>query len=82
MGTSFHGCQLLGTSTAEELRLCMHALWWQVWVGLAGQAPVQAATETARKPQARRASGRRKTGEDATPPLPSLILGRAGPQHS
>ncbi|BDA42740.1 Vacuolar protein sorting-associated protein 41 homolog [Coccomyxa sp. Obi] len=54
----------------------------KVWVGLAGQAPVQAATDTARKPQGRRASGRRKTGEDAAPPLPSLILGRVEAQHS
>ena len=60
----------------------MHELCWQVWVGLAGQAPVQAAAETARKPQGRRASGRRKTGEDAAPPLPSLILGRVEAQHS
>ncbi len=54
----------------------------QVWVGLAGQAPVQEAAEMARKPQGRRASGRRKTGEDAAPPLASLILGRLTAQHA
>ena len=49
----------------------------QVWVGLAGSALLQAASDTPpKKAQGRRAAARRRTGEDAAPPLASLILAR------
>ena len=59
----------------------MAPLCMQVWVGLAGCALIQAASATpARAGQARRASARRRTGEDAAPPLASLILARPNMQ--
>ena len=48
-----------------------------MWVGLAGSALLQAANDTPpKKAQGRPAASRRRTGEDAAPPLASLILAR------
>ena len=53
----------------------------QVWIGLTGSALVQAANDTPpRKAQGRRGLNRRRTGEDAAPPLASLILARQAMQ--
>ena len=48
---------------------------WQVWVGLAA-APVQAASEAPTPARKSQTSRRRRTGEEAPPPLPSLLIGR------
>ena len=63
------------------MRALMAPLCMQVWVGLAGPALLQAASDMPpRKGQARRASSRRRTGEEAAPPLASLILARPNMQ--
>ena len=48
----------------------------QVWVGLAGHAALQEASEAPQVARKAQTSRRLRTGEDAAPPLPSLLLGR------
>lgn len=70
-------CLALGGDAKFEGRTCRT----QVWIGLAGSALVQAANDTPpRKAQGRRGPSRRRTGEDAAPPLASLILARQAMQ--